>query len=192
MSGPDSLRATMAVALAIGFTLVARAAPSLSVTAMADGVHVRASELRFLEGRVLDRLHDGGAARITMRLELLSHRDALAMAAAEQTFVVSFDLWEERFAVTRVGQPARTASHLTSAAAEAWCIDNVTVPFSALGAERPAVVWARLIVNARTEPGVREQPDDALMRRLIDAFSRRTTEEEPPRMLQGGPFRLTS
>jgi hypothetical protein len=114
------------------------------------------------------------------------------MAVAEPTFVVSFDLWEERFAVTRMGQPARTASHLTSAAAEAWCIDNVTVPFSALGAERPAVVWARLIVNARTQPGVREQQDDALMRRLIDAFSRRTTEEEPPRMLQGGPFRLTS
>jgi hypothetical protein len=181
-----------ALALAVALTLVVRAAPTLLVTATADGVHVRASELRFLQGRILDRLHDGGAARITLRLELLPQRNALPLAQAEQTFVVSFDLWEERFAVTRLGQPARTASHLTSTAAEAWCVDNVTVPLSALAADRPARVWARLVGNARTEPAVREPADEALMRRLIDAFSRRTTDEEPPWILEGGPFRLTS
>ena len=193
MSALEPVRAATAFALAIALTLVARAAPSLLVTATPDGVHVRASELRLLQGRLLDRLHDGGSARITMHFELLPYRNALPLALAEQTFVVSFDLWEERFAVTRLGQPARTVSHLTSSAAEAWCVDNVTVPLSALAAERPAIVWARLVIYARTEPAVREQPDEALMRRLIDAFSRRAPEEEePPRILDGGPFRLTS
>jgi hypothetical protein len=177
-------------ALSIG-ELVAQV---LSVAVNGDAVHVRAPSLRFLQGDVLKRLHDGRAVRVDVRLDILAQPDGPAAASADQSFNVSFDLWEERFAVTRLGQPARSVTHLTSTAAEAWCLDNVSVPVSSLGTSRSAPVWARVTLRTIDDAPARgaDTDDDLLsMRRLIDALSRRRQAEDAPRIVEGGPFRLS-
>ena len=170
-------------------------AQTLSATVVADAVRVSAPDFRFLQGDVLMRLHDGRAARIDVRLDILPRRGGAPVASAEQGFNVSFDLWEERFAVTRIGQPPRSVTHLTSTAAEAWCLDNITVPVASLGATRGAPAWVRLTLRVLDEappPGSDVEVMSLSMRRLIDALSLRRKPENPPRILEGGPFRLSN
>jgi len=97
--------------------------------------------------------------------------------------------------VTRIGQPPRSVTHLTSTAAEAWCLDNVTVPVAALGAARAAPVWVRLTLRVHDDDPPPESDVEVMslsMRRLIDALSLRRKPENPPRILEGGPFRLSN
>ena len=68
-----------------------------------------------------------------------------AAAQGRQTYVLSYDLWEERFAVTLAGPPSRSIAYLTSAGAETWCLEQLTVPVNALGRlGRDAPFWVRL------------------------------------------------
>jgi hypothetical protein len=94
--------------------------------------------------------------------------------------------------VTRVGQPARSVSHLTSTAAEAWCLDNVTIPATAIQPERRAAVWMRLLLRTRDEAPARQSGDDSpfSIRVLIDALGRRDAREAQPLVLEAGPFNV--
>ncbi len=66
-------------------------------------------------------------------------------ATARRIFALSYDLWEERFAVTTVDARSQSVSHLMLAAAEAWCVEQLAVPVSALGAlGRDLPFWIRL------------------------------------------------
>lgn len=183
------LAAGMAV-IAAGLARLTAQTPTLTLTG--DAVHVRAPEFHFLQGDLLTRLRDGRSARIDVRLDILARRDGTPVAHAEQAFNVSFDLWEERFAIAKAGPPARSVTHLTSAAAEAWCVDNVTVPVAELGTNRSAPLWIRLTLRVHEDPAPREADGDPpfSIRHLIDALSRRSPAEDPARVLTAGPIRL--
>ena len=180
------------IIVAIVVDLVWLGAQSVTVTRTNDTLHVRAPEFRFLQGRVLTQLRDGRTARLDVRMELLERKNGAVLAQAEQGFNVSFDLWEERFAVTRLGQPARSVSHLTSTAAEAWCLENVTIPASAIQAERRGAVWMRLVLKARDDSPARQTDDESgfSIRILIDALGRRVEREAQPLVLEAGPFNV--
>jgi hypothetical protein len=105
-------------------------------------------------------------------------------------FVLSYDLWEEKFAATRLGPPPRSKTRLTVAEAEAWCLDSLTAIPPSLTPARP--FWIKLELRAEDprdtaaivgEPGIN-------LTRLVEVFSR------PPRSLQprweerAGPLRL--
>ena len=167
-------------------------AQSPTMTLVSDTVHVRAPEFHFLQGELLTRLRDGRSARIDVRLDILARREGTPVTHAEQGYNVSFDLWEERFAVAKAGPPARPVTHLTSAAAEAWCVDNVTVPVAELGSNRSAPLWIKLTLRVHDEPPPREADADPpfSIRHLIDALSRRSHAEDPARVLTAGPIRL--
>jgi hypothetical protein len=154
-------RSVPLIIVAILIDLAWLGAQSVTVTRVTDTVHVRAPEFRFLQGRVLTQLRDGRTARLDVRLELLGRANGTVLAQAEQGFNVSFDLWEERFAVTRLGQPARSVSHLTSTAAEAWCLDNVTIPVTAIQADRRGSVWMRLVLQTRDDAPARQTDEDS-------------------------------
>jgi hypothetical protein len=185
-------RAVPLIIVAIVVDLVWLGAQSVTVTRVNDTLHVRAPEFRFLQGRVLTQLRDGRTARLDVRLELLGRANGPVLAQTEQAFNVSFDLWEERFAVTRLGQPARSVSHLTSTAAEAWCLENVTIAASAIQAERRNAVWMRLVLKARDDPPARQTDEESgfSFRILIDALGRRDAREAQPRVLEAGPFNV--
>ena len=112
---------------------------------MGGNLHVRAAGFGFIKGEALARLKDGRSVRVDLELAVLAKPGASAVAHSRQTFVLSYDLWEERFAVTQVGVPSQSISHLTATGAEAWCLERLTVPVSALGQlGRDAPFWIRL------------------------------------------------
>ena len=166
---------------------------SVTVTSSKGAVQVRAPGLNVIQAESLARLKDGRSIRIDLDLGVLPAAGAAPHARTRQTFVVSYDLWEERFAVTQAIEPPRTISHLTAAAVEAWCLAQLTIPVSALGRFANDVpFWIRLeyrVLNGdtRTEP---EADEGFTLRALIDALSRRRQADESIHAIEAGPFRV--
>ena len=168
-------------------------AQTLTVRTVADALHVRASGLGFISGPVLDRLQDGRSVRVDFDLIVLEKPNGAVVTRAQQSFNLSFDLWEQRFAVTRIGPMPRSISHLTARAAEDWCLDNVTVPVASLGrTARDTPFWVRVEYRI-PDRSMTAGPDDSTftLQTLIDALSRRREDENKAKSVEAGPFRLT-
>ena len=108
-----------------------------------------------------------------------------------QAFTLSFDLWEERFAVSRAGSPPRSISHLRVKDAENWCLENLTMSISSLGIGRDTPFWLRLVYRPQDlAPVAEEQGERYTLQALIDRLSRRRGEGDLAKSVSGGPFRL--
>jgi hypothetical protein len=108
-----------------------------------------------------------------------------------RTYVLSYDLWEERFAVTLPGDLKRSAAYLTSSAAEDWCLEQLTVPVSALGQlGRELPFWVRLGYRVQDPDASGDSGTDYSIRGLIDALSRRRKSAPQSLSIEAGPFRL--
>jgi hypothetical protein len=180
------LMMTVGAPLAKGF-----AAPALQLRLDGDELRISAPPFRFLQGKSLERLQDGSSVAFLAQLSLATDASAAASRRAVDRFVVSYDLWEEKFAVTRTGRERRTISHLTAAAAEAWCLDSLALNVAGLAPDRP--FWLRLEFRAEEpkdqaavvgEPGIN-------LTRLIEVFSSPARAQQPRWEASVGPLRLT-
>ena len=80
--------------------------------------------MRFLSGDALKKLHDGVPVDYVFRLTALTSRVGSVLAKSEYRFVISYDIFEEKFQVSRIRPTARVVSHLICAAAEAACVES--------------------------------------------------------------------
>jgi hypothetical protein len=168
-------------------------AQSLNVRVVGDQLHLRGTSLGLIEGQVSEHLKDGRSVRVDVELTILDSPRGTAITQSRQTFTLSFDLWEQRFAVTRAGPPPRSISHLTARDAEAWCLDNMTVPLAALGRfSREAPLWIRVDYRVQDPTPAPNPEDDSTftLRTLIERLSRRRQDEALGRTLEAGPFRV--
>jgi hypothetical protein len=170
-------------------------AQSLRVRTAGDLVHITAADFSFIEGPTLTRLRGGRSVRIDFELVASEGPDGSSIAESRQSFNLSYDLWEERFAVTRIGSPRRSISHLTASDAEAWCLDQITLPAATLGrSRRQPSFWLRLAYRvADPDPAPPASEESAFtLQRLIDLMSRRREGDATVRFVQSGPFRLSN
>jgi hypothetical protein len=172
-------------------------AQAVTVSVSGDALQVRAPAFNFMSGEVLRRLKDGRSVRVELELVVRSRAstDAAPVARASQAFVLSYDLWEERFAVTHAKAPPQSISHLTAADAETWCLDRLTLPVSALAnLGKKAAFWIRLDYRVPVGTGGRgpsDRDDDAFtLRGLIDRLSRRRVAADLRDSIDAGPFHL--
>jgi len=169
------------------------AAQAVTVSRVADAVAVKAPGFTFIKGEPLARLKEGRSVRADLDLSVLPKPGDPAAAHARQTFVLSYDLWEERFAVTLAGPAPKSAAYLTSAAAEGWCLEQLTVPATALGRlGRDIPFWIKLEYRllGRDNPSGDDEGAGFTLRSLIDAFSSRRKAMEWTNSIEAGPFRL--
>ena len=192
ISTERSSRAGAAIGAALLLS-VALEAQSVTVNRVGDAVAARAPGFTFIKGEPLTRLKDGLTVRVDLALAILAKAGGSAIAQTRQTFLLSYDLWEERFAVTHARTPPRSTAYLTASAAEAWCLEQVTVPVSelgTLGTDQP--FWIRLeyhILDSNPSPADNGAGGDTLQG-LIDALSRRRKDQEWTHSIEAGPFRL--
>ncbi len=168
-------------------------AQAVTVNRTGDAVTVHAPGFTFIKGEPLARLKNGRSVRVDLELAILPKAGAPRVAERKQTFVLSYDLWEERFAVTQIGGPTRASAYLTSVAAEAWCLEQVTVPVSALGSlGRDVPFWIRLEYRILDDDAAPVADDGAgyTLQGLIDALSRRRKTREWTHAIEAGPFRI--
>ena len=182
----------MVIIMLLGYTTMIVVAQSVTVARSGNAITVRAPEFNFIKGEPLARLKDGRSVRVDLELNVLPGPGGYTAAQGRQTYVLSYDLWEERFAVTLAGSPPRSIAYLTSAAAEAWCLEHLTVPESALGRlGRELPFWIRLgyrVVEADTSP--ENDAGDFSLRGLVEALSRRRRSDPLTHSIEAGPFRL--
>ena len=164
------------------------AVPHLLVRREGDKLRISAPQIRFLNGKPLEQLKNGANVGFVSQITITA--DSNVLLRQVDRFVVSYDLWEEKFSATRLGPPMRSASRLSVPMAEAWCLDELAPIPAALTASHP--FWIKLELRAEDpkesaaivgEPGIN-------LTRLVEIFSR------PPRNLQPrwteteGPLRL--
>ena len=169
-------------------------AQSITVNVAGDVLHVKAPDFHFITGEALTRLKNGRAVRFDFDLMVLSESRGAPVTQIRESFSLSYDLWEERFAATRIGTPARSTSHLTQPNAEAWCLEQLMVPVSAFGRlGREAPFWLRLtyrVVERQGETSSKGE-DGSTLWGLIDMLSRQRKAANPgTASVEGGPFRL--
>jgi hypothetical protein len=167
------------------------AAQSLTVRAAGDMLQFRGTGLRLIQGVVADHLKNGRSVRVDFEMTILDKARGAAVTQSRQAFVLSFDLWEQRYAVTRTGAAPRSISHLTLLDAESWCLENMALPVAALGRfARDLPFWVRVEYRVQDEPPPAGAEPTFTLRTLIEALSRRRPEEALQRAFEVGPFRI--
>jgi hypothetical protein len=163
---------------------------SVSVRVEGDQLKVTAAQLRLLPKEVLDRLRNGESVAYEFQIVVTGERDGSPIEQVDYRYIFSYDLWEQKFAVTRVMPNPRAISHLSANAAEAWCLDALTIRHSALAQDRP--FWVSLVYRreeAAAPPGG-ERNSGLTLSGLVDIFSRRNQSLQFNGSRQAGPFRL--
>lgn len=169
-------------------------AQTLTVDTSGDGLKIRAPGFSFLKGDPVARLKDGRSVRVELAALVLPGPGKSVVATTRRIFALSYDLWEERFAVATVEKRSQSASHLALAAAETWCVDQLTIPIDALGGlGRDLPFWVRLEYRFLDSDATTDPSDSGYtLQALIDALSRRRKTDSSTHALEAGPFRLPS
>jgi hypothetical protein len=182
--------ATSGIAFAVGV-----ADPSLIAHLDGDYLRISLQRLDFLQGKPLDRLKDGASVAYLGQLTISTSPNSLAPAVRSVArFALSYDIWEEKFSVTKIGQTPdarRSVSHLSAQAAQNWCIDNLTIDKVQLPADRD--FWIQLDLRAedpRDQLGIIGDPGINITR-LIEIFGKPARSAQPRWLLSSGPYRLT-
>jgi hypothetical protein len=178
--GRDGIRLNRRECLIVLFAAPAAHEQTLLVRLDDNSLRVSAPQIRFLTGKPLAQLRDGQTVSASQWLARVFDR-----------FVVSFDLWEEKFSAVRVGPPRRTASRMTVPACETWCLGQmVSIPPS-LDASRPFYVKMELRTEeGREAVGILGEPGINITR-LIEIFSRPPKGQQLRWVASAGPLRLS-
>lgn len=170
---------------------------SLSVTSegliprFSDGqLQVSAPRLHFLSGNQLERLRNGISLPFDFQLTLFAGSRGSPATRALERFVVSYDLWEEKFSVVRQRDRRISSVRLSATQAEAWCLENLTIPSAGVPADKS--LWVRLEIRSSESHDPAAAKTDAIsLTTLIDIFSRPARRVQDRWALETGPFRLS-
>ena len=186
------MRSLILLVLLLGAAAADPSTQSVTIRTAAGALQVQAPGFGFIEGAVVDRLRDGRSVRVELELIVLEQPQGAAVAQTRQSYALSYDLWEERFAVTRVGTPPRSISHRNAKNAETWCLDQLTIPLTALGRLGRDTFWVRLAYRVQDTAAVPDASSDEglTLAALIDRLSRRRVQAQTERTVEAGPFRL--
>lgn len=191
-----STRIPVAICLASVLLIHAAIATPDSLGVFLDGDYLRVSmpHLDFLKGTPLERLKDGASVAFVGQVTITTSPNALSpVARSVARFALSYDIWEERFSVTKIGQSPesrRTVSHLSAQATELWCLDNLVIDRGLLPADKQ--FYVQLDLRA-------EDPKDQLgiigdsgvnLTRLIEYLGRPPRSPQERWLFNSGPFRL--
>lgn len=137
-----------------------------------DQMRVAAPRLHFLTGKPLERMRNGASVTYDMQLTVYGDNRQSILRRGFERFVVSYDLWEEKFSATRMRTARASASRLSAEAAESWCLDNIGIPVTGLPLDKP--VYVRLDVRAQEakERRADAEGEGLSLTKLIDIFSR--------------------
>ena len=158
-------------------------------------IEFTAPRLHFLTGKPLEALHNGAPVPFDFQITLWSGTRNHVFRRTAGRFVVSYDLWEEKFSVARIQEPRKIISHLTAVRAEAWCLEQMPLEVAGVGDSEP--LWARLEIRAQDgkEPGPlfgRGSLNDSgiSLASLIEIFSRPAQAQQSHWTVDAGPLTL--
>jgi hypothetical protein len=173
---------------------ISRAPEGLAVFLDGDYLRVSLPHIDFLKGKPLDRLKDGASVAFIGQVTITTAPNSISpVARSVARFALSYDIWEERFSVTKIGQSPesrRSQSHLTVQATENWCLDNLVIDRSQIPADREFYVQLDLRAeDPKDQLGIIGDPGINLTR-LIEVLGRAPRSPQERWLFNSGPFRL--
>jgi len=177
----------MFVSFATGFAL-AIWAEELMLHRQEDQLRFVAPKVHFVAGRTVDRLREGNAVPVNFQVTLAVGNRQNVVERLVESFVISYDLWEERFKVVRLRE-RKSASNLTALQTEAWCWDQMGISVANIPKNQP--LYFKLEI--RTEDSGARMPlfgasDTYNLTALINLFSRPAERQQPHWTMEQGPF----
>jgi hypothetical protein len=173
----------------------AMAAEELILSTQESRLEFTAPRVHFLVGKPLERLRNASEVPFAFKITLWSGTRTHILREVPARFVVSYDLWEEKFSVTKLAAPRRTALHLTDSAAEAWCLQEMSQDVAGVSANEP--LGARLEIRAEDAKegglpfGRGNITDSGInLTSLIELFSRPAAATQPHWTVETGPVTL--
>jgi hypothetical protein len=103
----------------------------------------------FFAGPALTRLHNASEVSFVIKTTLFSGTKDHVFTSTVDKFVVSFDLWEEKFSVVD-RRAQKSVKNLTAKAAQAWCLSQMSLDTTGLSGNQP--LWARLEIGVEDPP----------------------------------------
>lgn len=183
-------RALAGVIVAIGLAASVSSEPGLLVVErQGDRLRLSAPGQHFLEGAPLDQLRNGVPVTFVFSVAVSAEGSIAKRFRLDEAFTVSYDLWEERFAIARTSQPAQPATHLAADAAESWCLNALRVPVSALPTEKTFVIQLDCLVP-EAAAGRDDGRSGLTLAALLDLLSRRGRTSAPRWQARSAPLRL--
>ena len=168
-----------------------RAAESMAVSFDGDNLHVAAPDLHFLTGKALDRLKNADTVVFLSQITLFSdERGTIFKPPSRDRFVVSYDLWEEKFSVTFPPPGRGSLSHLSAGQAEAFCLENLAASALGIAPDRP--FWLRFELKAPSQRELSKVVGDSgiSLSSMVELFSRKPGAGDPYWVRTAGPLRL--
>jgi hypothetical protein len=166
-------------------------AQSLQVSQSAEEVRISAPGFHFLRGKSLERLQNGNTVAYDFLLSALGDGKTTVLQRAFDRFVISYDLWEQTYSVSRMRSNRGQAANLTAQQAEDWCISGMALRASSLPRNEP--VWFRLEVRPQEPKQANSGFEESgpSLATLIDVFSRASgSKNTEVWRVETGPVRL--
>jgi hypothetical protein len=159
---------------------------SLVLERHGEYLSVAAAQLHFISGKALEKLHNGSTITYAMTLTVIPEH--YKKQTLHSKFAVSYDLWEENYSVSRMPD-GRTASRLTAAMAEGWCLESIAIPIRSVPERQSFMIRLECIVQEE-EAKDNGEPSGMIFGDLVDIFSRKKQESPQRWDINAGPFRL--
>jgi hypothetical protein len=169
------------------------AAETLQPRLAGGRIRVAAPHLHFVAGKSLERLHNGALVPFAIQLAVSTDRWTTIVQRDIERFVFSYDIWEEKFSISKLGSPRRSAFRPTAQDAEAWCLEEMAVPPAGIVDTQP--FWLRIEVRAESpgEEGAADLAEEGVtLSRLVELFSRRSRNDQTHWLVEAGPFHLAA
>ena len=170
-------------------------AEELILRAQGNRLDFSAPRVHYLTGRPLARLRNAEPVAFDFQVNLAAANKTNVVKQNTARFVISYDLWEERFAVTKTAPSRKAAKHLTAAEAEVWCVQEMSiVDLNGVAANQP--LWATMDIRAEEETEARlfsrRDISDAgiSLNGLIELFSKPSRATQAHWTLEAGPVTL--
>ncbi|HML18688.1 MAG TPA: hypothetical protein VK419_16770 [Bryobacteraceae bacterium] len=161
-------------------------------------VEFSAPRVHFIGGKPLELLHNAAPVPFDFQFTLYSGTRNQVFQRLTDRFVISYDLWEEKFKVVKTQSPRAMKDHLTSNAAEAWCFEQMSAGVNLSGLADTTPFWARLEIRAQDD--ARDGPlfgrgriseSGISLTSLIELFSRPAQSQQSHwGPYEAGPFTL--
>jgi hypothetical protein len=182
----------MAVALLLAIELGAMSVSTQGLVPHQVSGELRVTDpaLHFLTGKSLALLHDGAAVPFDFQLTVASGSKTNVVARSLERFMVSYDVWEEKFSVVRVRDFRKSGMRLSASSAETWCLDNIFVPTGALPAGQQ--LWAHLEIRSVESKELLAESSGINLATLIEIFSRPSRPEQDHWSVESAAFQVAS
>ncbi len=160
----------------------ARAAESISISYDGENLRPVAAGVHFLSGSSLDRMKDGEAVTYSSWLSLYTLNRSDPLRLRSDRFVISYDIWEQKFKVTIPGPAPRSKTGLTGPQAESWCLENMAISASGLATDTPFFLRLELRAPKPKESSAAAADSGSgisILKSLPELFGRKAEPGEP-------------